>query len=97
MPSRRHNSRHRDLATDAFHQDADLVFGTETQASGLLGFADQDSTPVVALKPPAPSGMEELIMARRDRLAAYRRKRAGLMRLFLRCAKKEITSEQFYI
>jgi hypothetical protein len=32
---------HRDLATDAFHQDADLVFGTETPARGLLGFADQ--------------------------------------------------------
>src|ERR1035437_6962071 len=32
---------HRDLATDAFHQDADLVFGAETPARGLLGFADQ--------------------------------------------------------
>src|ERR1019366_1194648 len=33
--------RHRNLAADAFHQDADLVFGTEAPTRGSLGLADQ--------------------------------------------------------
>ena len=57
---------------------------------------DQDAAPVVVFKLPAPSRMGELIAKRRRYLAAYKKKQAGLMRLFRRCANNEITSQQFY-
>jgi hypothetical protein len=57
---------------------------------------EQDAAPVVELKPPRPPGMKERIERRRGNLAAYEKKQAGLMRLFRRCARKEISSKQFY-
>jgi hypothetical protein len=57
---------------------------------------DQEPTPVVALNLPIPSGMEERIAKRRVQLKVYKKKQAGLMRLFRRCASNEMTSEQFY-
>lgn len=57
---------------------------------------NQDAAPVVVLKLPAPPGMERLIAKRRHHLAIYRKKQAGLFKLFRRCAKNEINSEQFY-
>jgi hypothetical protein len=57
---------------------------------------DQDAPPVLALKLPIPSGMEAKIAERRARLAVYKKKQAGLMRLFRRCAKKQINSKHFY-
>ena len=57
---------------------------------------DQDTTPVLALKLPIPSGMEAQIAKRRAHLAVYKKKQAGLMRLFRRCEKKQINSKHFY-
>lgn len=56
----------------------------------------QDPAPVIALKLPNPPGMEERLAIRRDQLAMYDKKRAGLIRLFRRCASGQINSEEFY-
>ena len=48
------------------------------------------------LKLPIPSRMEAQISKRRAQLEAYKKQKAGLMRLFRRCAKKQINSKHFY-
>jgi hypothetical protein len=58
---------------------------------------NQRATPMVALKLPMPPGMEDQISTRRDKLAAYKKKHASLVRLFRHCASNEITSKHFYI
>lgn len=57
---------------------------------------EQDPAPVIALELPNPMGMEERLAIRRDQLAMYDKKRAGLIRLFRRCASGQINSEEFY-
>jgi hypothetical protein len=58
--------------------------------------ARPDATRVVPLKLPMPLGMHERIATRRDDLAAYEKKRTGLMLLFRRCANGEINSKEFF-
>jgi HKD family nuclease len=54
------------------------------------------AAPLVTLKLPRPPGTERLINSRRGNLAAYKKKRTALIRLFRRCAKGDISSDQFY-
>ena len=56
----------------------------------------QAGWPVVPLKLPSPPGMKERIRMRRQNLAAYAKRRAGLTRLFRRCAKGRISSSEFF-
>lgn len=48
------------------------------------------------LKLPIGAGINRQVRFRRRQLAAYRKHRAGLIRLFRSCAAGRITSEQFY-
>lgn len=56
----------------------------------------QIGMPVVAFKLPKPAGTKKQIDIRRKQLAAYKKNRAGLIRLFRRCAEGKISSTQFY-
>jgi len=58
--------------------------------------SEPDSKPVVLLKLPVTPRMKDQIDYRRLQLAVYEKKKAGLMGLCRRCAKKQISSEQFY-
>jgi len=66
------------------------------RSQGGANNGNQHANPVVELKLPTPSGMEELIKARRAQFAIFKKKQAGLMHLFRRCASNKLTSEQFY-
>lgn len=57
---------------------------------------DEVGAAVLALDVPTPPETRAQIAKRRARLEAYKKKRVGLMRLFRRCATKQITPEQFY-
>lgn len=56
----------------------------------------RDTAPVIALKLLNPKGMDKWLAVRRGQLAIYDKKRAGLIRLFRRCASGQINSEEFY-
>ncbi len=56
----------------------------------------QIGIPLVAFKLPKPAGTKKQIDIRRNQLAAYKKNRPGLIRLFRRCADGEISSTQFY-
>jgi hypothetical protein len=58
--------------------------------------AVRDASRVVPLDLPRVPGMEESIARRRDQVAAYHKRRAGLMSLFRRCANGEINGDKFF-
>lgn len=58
--------------------------------------ANHIAAPLIPFKLPRPLGTTKLIALRREQLLAYKKKRAGLIRLFRRCADKEITSLEFF-
>jgi len=56
----------------------------------------QIGIPLVAFKLPKPADTKIQIDIRRNQLAAYEKKQLGLIRLFRRCADREISHTQFY-
>lgn len=60
------------------------------------GPAGAHGAAVAAFKLPRPPRTAALLRDRRDSLAAYARRRDGLMRLFQRAAEKQISSKQFF-
>ncbi len=52
--------------------------------------------PLVTLKLPKPVSMKKQIIIRRGQLAAFKRKRKGLIKLFQDCASGKIKSTDFY-
>jgi hypothetical protein len=59
--------------------------------------ASDRAIPVIALALPRPRGMEKVLAERRQALAVYQKRRSGLENLFQRCAKNEISSDQFFV
>lgn len=55
-----------------------------------------DEVSLVTFKLPKPAGMQKQIDTRRDQLLAYKKKQAGLKKLFRQCESGEITSKEFY-
>ena len=53
-------------------------------------------TPVIILKLPRPPKIAALLRDRRNQLAAYDRRRSGLMQLFRRAADRQINCQQFF-
>ncbi|MGI8739814.1 MAG: restriction endonuclease PLD domain-containing protein [Gammaproteobacteria bacterium] len=51
---------------------------------------------LIALKLPKPRGTEKQVEYRRRKLQTHEKKQAGLTRLFVRCANREIESREFY-
>src|SRR5690348_9145573 len=64
--------------------------------NGKRGPARNHGAAVAAFKLPRPAQAAALLRDRRNNLAAYVRRRAGLMQLFQRAADKKITSKQFF-
>ncbi|MGV4658948.1 phospholipase D family protein [Burkholderia pseudomallei] len=58
--------------------------------------ARQDGSPVITFKLPWPSKIEERLRDRRKQLAIYAKQREGLVRLFQRAARAQISSAQFF-
>jgi len=58
--------------------------------------ATRVAIPLVTLKLPTPAGMKNAIGIRRGQLAAFRKKRKGLIKLFQNCANGQIKSAEFY-
>lgn len=56
----------------------------------------EPGSPVVAFKLPRPDGMADLLRARRAQLAAYEKRRPGLIKLFKQCATAKISSQKFF-
>ncbi|GEM_PF-467692 len=83
------------VSEDWLKKYKEAPLGSRYQAKGS-NKKGQDSTPVALLELPTPSRMKDKIVTRRGQLAAYKKNKAGLMRLFRRCASNKITSNQFY-
>lgn len=58
--------------------------------------ARSDTVRVLTIKLPAPPGSKKIISDRRHALNEFGKHRAGLVRLFRRCAKGTISSAEFY-
>jgi hypothetical protein len=69
-----------------------------TKGSRRKGHGGEDwrVEPLVPLDLPSPRGAKKRIQIRRENLASYRKRRAGLVDLFRRCAKGSVSSESFY-
>ena len=60
------------------------------------GLADSNGAAIVTFKLPRPPRMASLLRERRRSLAAYAKRRAGLMRLFQSVLEKKISNGQFF-
>lgn len=77
----------------------DQYVEAERKAGGSGGKrtpARQGKSPVVTFKLPRPSNTADRLRVRRKQLAAYDKRRNGLMQLFRRAASARITSSQFF-
>ena len=60
------------------------------------GLADSNGAAIVTFKLPRPPRMDSLLRERRRSLAAYAKRRAGLMRMFQSVLEKKISNGQFF-
>jgi hypothetical protein len=94
------------LSTAEYTRAREWIFGIERQSavvtSGLGGRGNRkrkamDTTaPLASFSLPKPGAIQRVIRERRIQLANYQIHRNGLLRLFRRCADREISSKQFY-
>lgn len=66
------------------------------QGARKRGSSPRGSGAVVDLILPTPPGMTAELKKRRSQLSAYKKHRAGLIRLFKKCASGKIASHEFY-
>ena len=78
-----------------------MLFRSEAPSAGGSGQKgskkpESGEVSLVTFKLPKPAGMQGRIDARRQQLLVYKKKQAGLKKLFRRCESGEITSQEFY-